>query len=389
MSIYSLHCYIIQSPQLPTNSILALPNQPSSLSFNLSITQVVNMPFASLPSELISHICENMGDTDAPNRARKLRARAKPLMALRLASKRIGDIATQHLFRYLILAPKNPRSWLKLWRIGRAWMSTHLRHLYLEMREESEDNPTLREQVDRIARTHPLMIMIDLSLFDNLKSIECNVWHAVKVGLIKIPRNTCGFSLGRNNGKFSLWQDFATSLGNITHYGFEFRSVTLSLYYHLHWTLAVGLNDISKITYLELQFDARMTPVAIWTYNRLLPKIQNLPNLEKFKLDHHGHCHPHHILQYIPNILGSLHPSKRYWPNLRHLELRNLVIGHFSDLASFLSPYQGRCLTTVQISGPVICTITLTNVQDFRLEGRQLFRWINANILPCPNRQIG
>lgn len=268
-------------------------------------------------------------------------------------------------------------------------MATHLRHLYLEMREEAEDDPILRDKVDRIARTHPLLIMIDLSLFDNLKSIECNVWHAVKTGFIKIPRNTCGFSLGRNNDQFSLWSDFATSLGNITHYGFEFRSLTLSLYYHLQWTLAVGLNDISRITYLELQFDARMTPVAIWTYNRLLPIIRNLPNLEKFKLDHNCDRYPPHLLRYIPNILGSLHPSNRSWPSLRHLELRNLVIASFSDLASFLAPYHGRCLTTVNITGPVICTVAFTNVQDFKLEGRQLFRWIIANILPCPNRQIG
>lgn len=345
------------------------------------------MSLASLPSELISRICENMGRTDAPNRVRKLQERAQPLMALRLTSKRIGDIAARQLFRYLILAPKHPQSWLKMWSISRAWMATCLRHLYLEKRERAVDDPNLRQEIDMLALTNPALLMIDLSFFDNLKSIECNVWHAVKVGSLRIPRNTCGFSLGRNDGQFNLWQDFATTLGNITHYGFEFRSVTLNLYYHLQWSLAVGLNDISKITYLELQFDARMTPVAIRTYNRLMPSIRFLPNLEKFKLDHNSHRHPRQLLPYLPNILGSLHFSRRYWPSLRHLELHNLVLGRFADLASFLAPYQGRRLRTVHIRGLVICTRTHTTAEDFKLEGRQLFRWIIKNILPRPDQQ--
>lgn len=393
----SLHSYLIQSARLLANQsiaqiqILKFPISQAPFLSSKSITRVGNMSLASLPDELISHICENMGgveEADPPNRSLKLKERAKPLMALRLTSKRIDGIASRQLFRYLVLAPKDPQSWMKVWSISRRWMATHVRHLYLEMRERAEDDPTLREKIDRLALTNLLMTMIDLSLFDNLKSLECNVWHVVRVCSIKIPRNICGFSLGRDDGQFNLWQDFASTLGNITQYGFEFRSLTLNLYYHMQWILALGLNDISNITYLELQFDARMTPLAIRSYNRLLPKIQYLPNLKKFKLDHHCHRHPENILRFLPNIVGLLHPSKRYWPSLRHLELRNLVLGRFSDLENFLSPYQGRYLTTVHISGLVFCTRSFSTIEDFNLEGHELFRWIIANILPRSNRQI-
>lgn len=343
------------------------------------------MSLASLPSELISRICENMGETDPPNRALKLKERAKHLMALRLTSKRIGDIASRQLIRYLVMVPKQPESWMKTWLISREWMATHLRHLCLEMRDEVLDDQALRDILDSLAARDHLMKTIDLSLFENLRSIECNVWHMVKVRPIKIPRNRCGFSYGLNNGLFNLWQDFPNSLGNIAQYGFEFHSLTLNLYYHLFWTIAVGLNDISKIRYLELNFDARMTTAAIQTYDKLLCKIRYLPNLQKFTLNQNGHRHQPQISPYIPNILGMLH--NRYWPNLRHLDFRNLVLARFSDLTGFLAQHEKRRLTSLHFTGCVICTgMTMANV-DFRQEGYQTFRWIVTKIRPNPNLQ--
>lgn len=345
------------------------------------------MSLASLPSELISRICESMGETDPPNRALKLKERAKHLMALRLTSKRIGDIASRQLIRYLIMVPKQPESWMKIWLISREWMAPHLRHLCLEMREEVADDAALRGILDSLAAKNHLVRTIDLSLFENLKSIECNVWHVVKVRSIKIPPNRCCFSYGRNNGLFNLWQDFPITLDNITQYGFEFHSLTLNLYYHLSWTLAVGLNDISKIRYLELNFDARMTTAAIQTYDRLLCKIRYLPNLQKFTLNQNCHRHQPQRLPYIPNILGMLH--NRYWPNLRHLDLRNLVLARFSDLTGFLAQHEKRRLTSLHFTGCVICTRMAMTAEDFRQEGYQTFRWIVTKIRPNPNPQRG
>ena len=345
------------------------------------------MSLVSLPSELISRICGNMGETDPPNRALKLKERAKHLMALRLTSKRICDIASRHLIRYLIMAPKQPESWMKTWLISREWMAPHLRHLCLEMREGDADDPALAGILDSLAARNHQLKTIDLSLFENLKTIQCNVWHVVKVCPVKIPPNRCGFSYGRNNGQFNLWQDFPITLGNITQYGFEFHSLTLNLYYHLFWSVAVGLNDISKIRYLELDFDSRMTPVAIQTYDRLLCKIRYLPNLQKFTLNQNGHRHQRHHLPYIPNILRMLH--NRYWPNLRHLDLRNLVMARFSDLVGFLAPHEKRRLTSLHITGRVLCTRMVLTGEDFRLEGCQTFRWIATSILPDPNQQGG
>lgn len=345
------------------------------------------MSLASLPSELISRICENMGETDPPNRVLKLKERAKHLMALRLTSKKIGDIASRQLIRYLIMVPKQPESWMKTWLISREWMATHLRHLCLETREEDADDPALEGILASLAARNHLVKTIDLSLFENLKSIECNVWHMVKVRSIKIPRNTCGFSYGRIDGQFNLWQDFAIKLGNITQYGFEFHSLTLSLYHHLFWSIAVALNDISKIRCLELNFDARMTSAAFQTYDRLLCKIRYLPNLQKFTLNQNGHRHQRQILPYIPNVLGMLH--NRYWPNLRHLDLRNLVLARFSDLAGFLAPYEKRRLTSLHISGCVFCTRMAITGEDFRQEGHQTFSWILTKIHPNPNPPRG
>lgn len=345
------------------------------------------MSLASLPSELISRICESMGETDPPNRALKLKERAKHLMALRLTSKRIGDIASRLLIRYLILVPKQPESWMKIWLISRGWMAPHLRHLCLEMREEVSDDAALRGTVDSLVARNHLVRTIDLSLFENLKSIECNVWHAVKVRPIKIPPNSCGFSYGENIALFNLWQDFAITLGNITQYGFEFHSLTLNLYHHLYWTVAVGLNDISKIRYLELNFDARMTSAAIQTYDKLLCKIRYLPNLQKFTLNQNGHRHQPERLPYIPNILGMLHDKR--WPSLRHLDFRNLVMARFSDLTSFLAPHEKRRLTSLCFTGCVICTRMTMTTEDFRQEGYQAFRWIMTKIRPSPNPQGG
>lgn len=345
------------------------------------------MSLASLPSELISRICESMGETDPPNRALKLKERAKHLMALRLTSKRIGDIASRQLIRYLIMVPRQPESWMKIWLISREWMAPHLRHLCLEMREEAPDDGALRGILDRLAARNQLGRTIDLSLFENLKSIECNVWHVVKVRPIKIPPNRCGFSYGQNNGLFNLWQNFPITLGNITQYGFEFHSLTLDLYYHLFWTIAVGLNDISKISYLELNFDARMTTSATQTYDRLLCKIRYLPNLQKFTLNQNGQRHQPERLPYIPNILGMLH--NRYWPNLRHLDLRNLVLSRFSDLTGFLAPHEKRRLTSLRFTGCVICTRMAMATEDFRQESYQTFCWIRTKIRPTPNPQQG
>lgn len=341
------------------------------------------MSLASLPSELISRICESMGETDPPNRALKLRERAKHLMALRLTSKRIGAIASRQLIRYLIIVPNQPEPWMKLWLISREWMAPHLRHLCLEMREEVPDDTALRAELDSLAARNHVVRKIDLSLFENLKSIECNEWHVVKVHPIKIPPNTCGFSYGENNGLLNVWQDFPVGLGNITQYGFEFRSLKLNLYYHLFWTIAVGLNDISKIRYLELNFDARMTTSATQTYTRLLRKIRYLPNLEKFTLNQNGNLHQPEHLPHLPNILGMLHD--RCWPSLRHLDLRNLVMDRFSDLTGFLAPHEKRRLTSLKFTGCVICTKMAMTTEEFRQEGYQTFRWILNKILPDPN----
>lgn len=76
------------------------------------------MPLDALPSELISQVYEELGDTSPPFRVAKLRQMAKTLASLRLTSRRISEVATRHLFREICLVFE-VSSWKKLLRLAR------------------------------------------------------------------------------------------------------------------------------------------------------------------------------------------------------------------------------------------------------------------------------
>lgn len=297
-----------------------------------------------------------MGDTSPPHRDDKMREIAKTLMALRLTSRRFNPIAARKLFRHFSLVISNP-SWAKLHCIARhPDFAKYLR----EMTIEARDVTPCQRLTDTLAPAFELLWpasfghqYVDLSWFPNLKSIECSKWRAVKTGSRKLPSYKCVLHCPISRDEWILWY-YLGCINIFSRYGFEFRSLNLNLASHFTWKTHLFGLKIKTITSLDLRFDTYFGISAKDIYPKfLLPAIQDLPNLQIFKLDQSRYFNLflESEKRRMTNIIGLL--RNKFWPRLRRVEFRNLVTT-VADLEAFLMPHQGM-LESVDLCGQLEC----------------------------------
>lgn len=315
------------------------------------------MSLESLPTEMLSQVFEDIGDMNPPHRDDKIREIGKTLMALRLTSRRFNPIAARQLFRHFFLVINN-RSWAKLRCIAQhPDFAKHLREITIEARDVTPClplNDTLEPPLGLLWKTsfnHDQYV--DFSWFPNLKSIECSKWRAVKTGSRKLPSYKCVLHCPISRDEWVLWY-YLSCLNLFSRYGFEFRSLNLNLASHFTWKAHLFGLKINTITSLDLRFDTYFGVNAKNIYPKLLlPAIQNLPNLQIFKLDQSRYFNLflESEKRRMTNIIGLLRDKS--WPRLRRVEFRNLVT-KVADLEAFLMPHQGM-LESVDLCGQLEC----------------------------------
>lgn len=348
------------------------------------------MSLASLPSELLSQIFGDImgGDNSTnananapppPNRDDKIRELAKTLMALRLTSRRFNPLAARQLFRHFFLVINNNPSWAKLyWIAQHPELSKYMREITIEARDTVVTTPTcclpplttdtdtmttLEQQPARFGLLWPPNSTstsssrhhyVDFSWFPNLKSIECCKWRAVKTGSCKLPSYKCVLHCPIiSRDEWVLWY-YLSCLNLFSRYGFKFRSLNLNLASHFTWKAHLFGLKMSTITSLDLRFDTYFSVNARNIYpNFLLPAIQNLLNLQVFKLDQSRYFNLflESEKRRMTNIISLL--RHKSWPRLRPVEFRNLVT-KVADLEAFLMPHQGM-LESVDLCGQLEC----------------------------------
>lgn len=337
------------------------------------------MSLASLPSELLSQVFEDMGDSNPPHRDDKIREIAKTLMALRLTSRRFNPLAAKQLFRHFFLVVINNRSWAKLHCIAQhPDFAKHLREITIEARDvtppclpsvnNNNDDTTLDypppfgllwqtkspSSFSSHSDSHHHQYYVDFSWFPNLKSIECSKWRAVKTGSRKLPSYKCVLHCPISRDEWVLWYYLSCLNFEFSRYGFEFRSLNLNLASHFTWKAHLLGLKINTITSLDLRFDTYFGVNAKIIYQKfLLPAIQELPNLVVFKLDQSRYfdLFLESEKRRMTNIIGLL--RHKSWPRLRQVEFRNLVT-KVADLEAFLMPHQGM-LESVDLCGQLEC----------------------------------
>lgn len=310
----------------------------------------------SLPSELLSQIFENMGDTNKPHGDDKTQEPAKTLMALRLTSKKFNPIAARQLFRHFLLVIDD-LSWTKLYRVAQhPDLANYLRDITIDARDTSPchrwtDTP---ESALKLAQSESFSDQyIDFSWFPNLKSIECSKWRAVKTGSHKLPSHKCVLYCPLSPDEWILWY-YLSCINIFSRYGFKIQSLNLNLASNFTWKDRLWGLKINTITSLDLRFDTYFGVNAKYVYaSILLPAIQDLPNIQVFKLDqsHYFERFLESEKRRITNIIGLL--KNKSWPRLRRVEFRNLVT-RVADLYAFLMPHQGM-LESVDLCGQLEC----------------------------------
>lgn len=324
---------------------------------------------------------DNTDTTNAapPHRDYKIREIAKTLMALRLTSRRFNPLAARQLFRHFFLVINNNSSWAKLYCIAQhPVFSKHVREITIEARDVvypttclppplTADNTntnttnTTTTELEQPAfgllwQTSSFLShnhYVDFSWFPNLRSIECSKWRAVKTGSCKLPSYKCVLHRPLSRDEWVLWY-YLSCLNLFSCYGFEFRSLNLNLASHFTWKGHLFDLKINTITSLDLRFDTYFGLNARNIYpNFLLPAIQNLPNLQVFKLDQSRYFNIflESEKRRMTNIIGLL--GHKSWPRLRRVEFRNLVT-KVADLEAFLMPHQGM-LESVDLCGQLEC----------------------------------
>lgn len=341
------------------------------------------MPLDALPSELISRVCEELGDTSPPFRVAKLRQIAKTLASLRLTSRRISEVATRQLFREFCLVFE-VSSWKKLLRLARnPNLAKCLYHIRLEVNELSDPLST-DEKFDGLTADD---ICIKLSWFPNLKSIDCERWHVIITDHARAP--TCQtfiqYPYRKPSGGY-LWYCLSTLTDQLVLRKFSFQILRMSS----DEAAIFGTNilrgiDLSRLAILELYFNSFPTERCRAIYlELLLPNLHDLPNLDTFSLAQFcsGPCHWQTDLS--PNLIGGL--KGKCWPRLRHLEFRHLVTT-VADFVAFILPHAGA-LDSFFWDGELTCNSILETAQE-QIDRTYLEGWIRAEISPTGSANFG
>lgn len=362
------------------------------------------MSLASLPTELLSQVFEEMGGDDTKpahhhhrdddyDKSPDHQIAKTTLMALRLTLRRFNRLAARQLFRHFFLVVINNRSWAKLKCIAQhPDFAKHLREITIEVRDVTPSCLPLLNH-DTLDPPHPsfgllwqtktssfsssssssshshdhdhdphqyqyqyqYQYYVDFSWFPNLKSIECSKWRAVRTGSRKLPSYKCVLHCPISRDEWVLWYYLSCLNLFSSRYGFfEIRSLNLNLASHFTWKAHLLDLRINTITSLDLRFDTYFGVNAKNIYpNFLLPAIQNLDHLEIFKLDQSRYfkLFLESEKRRMTNIIGLL--RHKSWPRLRRVEFRNLVT-KVADLEAFLMPHQGM-LESIDLCGQLEC----------------------------------
>lgn len=347
------------------------------------------MPLDAPPSELISRVYEELGDTSPPFRVAKLRQMAKTLASLRLTSRKISEVATRHLFREFCLVFE-VSSWKKLLSLAsNPNLAKCLYHIRLEVNEL--DDPLCTDEPFGGLKANEIWIM--LSWFPNLKSIDCARWHVIITNHARAP--TCQtfiqYPYRKPSGDY-VWSCLSSITDLLVLRKFCFQTLRMSSdEVVIFGTRMLPCIDLSRLTILELSFDSFPTESRRITYlELLLPNIQDLPNLDtsslsQFCSEPYSFWWPYHWQTDLrPNIIGGL--EGKCWPKLRHLKFRHLNTT-VADLVAFILPHAGE-LESIYLDGELTCHSILDTEQE-QIDRTYLEDWIGAEIFPTQSAKFG
>lgn len=206
---------------------------------------------------------------------------AKTLASLRLTSRRTSKIATRHLFDEFYLVTE-VSSWKKKLCIARnAKLEKYLYYNRLEVNELGGPLCT-GEHFDGLTAED---IWIRLSWFPNLKSVDCERWHAIRINHIRDPvcQTHIQYPYRKPRGGY-LWYCLSTMADQLLLRKFSFQTLSMSS----GETLILGTSilrgfDLSSLIFLDLYFGSFPTERYRTTFlELLLHNLHDLPNLDTF-----------------------------------------------------------------------------------------------------------
>lgn len=341
------------------------------------------MPLDALPSEFISQVYEELGDTSSPFRVAKLRQMAKTLASLSLTSRRISEVVTRHLFRGFCLVFE-VSSWKKLLRLARnPTLAKCLYHIHLEVNELG--GPLCTDECFDGLTADDIWIM--LSWFPNLKSIDCERRHVIITNHTRAP--TCQTFIQypyRKPRAEYLWYCLSTLTDQFVLRKFSFQILRISSDEAVIFGTSIlrGIN-LSRLAILDLYFNSYPTERCRATYlELLLPNLHDLPNLDNFSLAQFCSEPRHWQTDLSPNLIGGL--KGKCWPKLRHLKFRHLV-NTFADLLAFILTHAGA-LESLFLEGELTCNSILETAQE-QIDRTYLEGWIRAEVSPTRSANFG
>ena len=342
----------------------------------------VKMSFMALPNEIIIQIIDSLDKSD-PKKSFNIqnhRQMIKALMALRLTSKLLGEIALPQLFKTFCLLP-SLESWLKLCYI--ATIDNFGKHLETLALERQHEGTYTYKAMMRHASASSKYCHLDLSLLPNLKIIKAeDKWLLTKKprSQVKIPPEQSKIhAISFANCKPAIWSVLG-DLTEISNYNFEISSLNCYLGACGPWQTLLSM-DFSGLKYLRLASDGYYS--NRYRYNllpdiELLTKLQRLPNLEAFHLDQYFFGREEasaSTVNYTTNVIKLL--LEKDWPRLRHLDLRYLTTTT-ADFQEFVAPHAGTLASFQMHSGIVCAKVT----EEERLQRFYLPHWIRTVVCP-------
>lgn len=350
------------------------------------------MSLTSLPIEIIAEIF-NLLDESKPKKP------CKALIALRLTCRKFEEIASRPLFRTFCLSP-TLESWTKLLLIPASQkVRVHLQIIAFEdgdficSGDWHDNNTSGNEQGMESTLFSSDLYFLDLSLLSNLKVLKAkDCWLITKKprSNVEIPWGHCRIDAisYRMPSKQPAFWNVLGGLAEITRYDFEISSLNCELSSAGPCQSLFKL-DFSGLKYLRLYFQAdySSTGYDLSVDLNILARLQNLPNLEEFRLDQFYGSDPSgdsslgtprpirlgngprtetsiFLQVYLGNPFLTVHHTTnvlkklrhKNWPRLRHLGLRSLYTT-VADFQAFTEPHAG-------------------SLKSFRL--RNELRWVDA-----------
>ncbi len=376
----------------------------------------------SLPIEIIAEIFNLLDESKPkkPHQVAKHKEMCKVLIALRLTCRKFEEIASRPLFRTFCLSP-TLESWTKLLSIAASEkVRVHLQIIAFEdgdficSGDWHNNNTSRNEQGMESTILSPDLHFLDLSLLSNLKVLKAkDCWLITKKprSNIEIPWGHCRIDAMAFHipSKQPAFWNVLGYLAEITRYDFEISSLNFELGSAGPCQSLFNL-DFSGLKYLRLYSQAGYSSARydLSLDRNILDRLQNLPNLEEFRLDQfygsdpsgdsslytsrpirlgngprtemsiflQGHFGtPRLTVQLTTNVLKNL--RHKNWPRLRHLGLRSLYTT-VADFQAFAEPHAGS-LKSFQLRNELRC---VNATAEEKLRRRDLPHWIQTVLCP-------